>query len=255
MDNPHGDTTNCPTHGSAKDMADRSSHDTAGCSAHQSQKSTGDVTDNPEARELLRRASEKTSRWGKDFPGFSADLICTHQAQTVQGHVTIRSPREVDVQIPDEALQKWAQSQIAMMAAHRTYRPFEQSDGRHVLTLDEEDNHPLGRLVRIHGDGMNSYYRVQNDRITQINRSGERMKFTINVEESLTTSEGEYLTTRYSVFYFSPQDGRLTRAENYRDEPTVVQDLYLPGYRRITSAEGAEILMRSLHFQNHKVLK
>lgn len=216
--------------------------------------------DDPQARKLLREAVENTSRWGKEFPGFSAELTVNDQGKSYSGSVTVKSPREVEVSLPDEGLQKWAQSQIAMMAVHRSHRSFEDGDGRYVLTLGEEDEHPYGRLVYIHGDGMNSRYRVKDGRISQINRSGERMKFTINVEESLGTEDGKFLTTRYTVYYFSPQDGRLLQAESYVDEPAVIArpgatgKLYLPGKRRITFTDQGETVARTLTFQTHRFL-
>ena len=220
-----------------------------------------DIKDDPQARELLRRAYEKTSRWGAEFPGFTAELICNDRGRTFTGSVTIKSPREVEVSLPDKDLQKWAQGQIAMMAVHRSARPFEESDGQHALTLAEEDNHPLGRLLYIHGGGMRSCYRIKDDRITQINRSGERIKFTINVEESLTTQDGKHLTTRYTVFYFSPQDARLLQAESYVDEPAAITRpgssgpvVYLPGQRQITYTEQGETFTRVLTFQGHRFL-
>jgi hypothetical protein len=221
------------------------------------------VKDDPQARELLRRAYEKTSRWGKDFPGFTAELIVNDRGKRLQGSVIIKSPREVEVLVPDEGLQKWAQGQIAMMAIHRSTRPFEEADGKYTLTLADEDHHPFGRLLYIHGDGMNSSYRIKEDRITQINRSMERVKFTINVEESLTTQEGKHLTTRYTVFYFTPQDNRLAQAESYTDQPTVVAwpqpsqklPLYLPGQRRVIYTENGETIVRILVFQGHKLLQ
>ena len=220
------------------------------------------VKDDPQARELLRRASEKTSRWGRDFPGFTADLICNNQGKTLKGSVMIRSPREVEVSLPDEGLQKWAHGQISMMAIHRSSRPFEEADGKYILTLAEEDDHPFGRLLYIHGDGINSCYRIKEDRITQINRKMERIKFTINVEESLTTQDGKHLTTRYTVYYFSPQDSRLLQAESYVDQPAVVArpgppqagNLYLPGHRQVTYTDNGDTITRVLAFQGHRLL-
>lgn len=221
-----------------------------------------EVKDDPKARELLREAAENTSRWGADFPGFTAELICNDHGKTFSGTVTIKSPKEVEVALPDNDLQEWAQGQISMMAVHRSSRPFESSDGRHALTLGEDDNHPLGRLVCINGDGMNSRYRIKDGRITQINRSGERMKFTINVEESLTTVDGKTLTTRYTVFYFSPKDGKLVKAESYVDQPALIArpggsgpGVYLPGKRQITyTTDQGETHTRVLEFKGHRLL-
>ena len=102
------------------------------------------------------------------------------------GTVVVKGPRDVTVQLPDETIQKWAQEQIGMIAVHRAPRKFEESDGKHRLTLEAGTDHPLGRRLDLHGDGMQSFYRIKNDRITQINRKMPHVAFTINVEESST---------------------------------------------------------------------
>ena len=212
------------------------------------------VTDDPSARELLRRAFEKTSRWPKGFNGFRADLTCEEGGRVSKGGVTVKSAREVVVDLEHEDLKKWAEGQIGMMAVHRGPRSFEESDGKYALTLGEEDHHPMGRLLIIHGDGMNSRYRLKDDRITQINRGMERVKFTINVEDSLTTTDGRALTTRYAVFYFSPADGSLRQVETYWDHPAVVNGVYLPGVRRVSFNENGAVITRLLKFENHRLL-
>lgn len=215
------------------------------------------VQDDPAAKALLRRAYEKTSRWGKDFPGFTADLIVNDNGKEVRGKVKIKSPKESEVSLEvsseQEGLLKWAQNQIGMMAVHRGSRPFEEADGKYALTFGEEDNHPLGRQIIIHGDGMGSRYRIKEDRIQQISRSMGKMKFTINIEEAMTTSDQKFLTTKYVVFYFSP-DGQPTQTESFTDRPHELKGVYLPGYRRIISNDKGEVVVRILEFKNHQLL-
>jgi hypothetical protein len=213
-----------------------------------------DVADDPKARELLRRANEKTYRWPEGFKGFSADLVVRQAGKTAKGRVTLKSARDLSVRMDDPEIQEWAEGQIAMMAVHRSARPFQESDGKYSLTLGEEDGDPMGRLVYIHGDNMGSHYRVQDDRITQINRQMERMAFTINVEDTLTTPDGRNLTTRYCVYYFSPKDNRLANVESYTDRHAVVEGIHLPGTRRISFVAGQKVVTRSLEFLNHALL-
>src|SRR5687768_12361072 len=141
------------------------------------------VQDDPEARELLHRAFERTSRWRADFAGFQANLLVNDDGVENRGPVTVTMPRSIEVTLPETNLQQWAQQQLAMMAGHRAYRSFDQADGKYVLTLGPAEAHPLGRLVFIHGDGMNSRYRVRDERICQIQRLMERVRFTINIED------------------------------------------------------------------------
>jgi hypothetical protein len=212
-----------------------------------------DVQDDPQARELLQRAFEKTARWPAGFQGFAADLTINADGKEVNGHVTVKSPQEVQVSLDDADLQKWATNTIAMIAVHRGPRTFEQSDGKSVLTLDQGTSHPLGDTIHIH-DALKSHYRIKDDRITQINRTMGPMKFTINIEDSALTQDGKYLTTRYTVYYFNPQDGKLTNVESFSDTHVRVGQADLPASRRIISAESGAVAVKTLIFRNHRLL-
>ena len=215
---------------------------------------TTEVQDDPKARELLQAAFAKTARWQPDFKGFQADLRINVNGKETKGTVTVKGPREVTVGIDDTELQTWAQNQIGMIAVHRGPRTFQESDGKHTLTLGGEEQHPLGQRITIHGDGMGSWYRVKDNRITQINRNMPQAAFTINVEESAVTQDGHYLTTRYTVYYFSPKDRSLKNVDSFSDTHIRIGNSDLPATRRIISYENGEIVVRSLTFENHKML-
>ncbi|MEP7150746.1 MAG: DUF3386 domain-containing protein [Nitrospira sp.] len=212
------------------------------------------VADDPQARAVLQRAFESTARWQSDFRGFSADLTVNTNGSLVRGTVVVKGPRDVTVQLPDEAIQKWAQEQIGMIAVHRAPRKFEESDGKHRLTLEAGTDHPLGRRLDLHGDGMQSFYRIKDDRITQINRKMPHVAFTINVEESSQTQDHKHLTTKYTVYYYAPQDGKLRNVESFTDTHVRVGTSDLPATRRIISYENGEVTVRTMTFENHKLL-
>jgi hypothetical protein len=214
------------------------------------------VADDPQARELLRRAFENTARWQKDFTGFTADLTINISGKATSSPVIVKSPREVSVQLADADVQKWAQEQLGMIAVHRGPRSFEESDGKYVLTM-EEDGHPMGTKLVIHGS--NSFYRLKDNRITQINRSMAHpgmapFAFTINVEESAVTQDQKYLTTKYTVYYYSPTDGKLNNVESFTDSHVRIGSSDLPATRRIISFENGTVIVKSLTFKNHKLL-
>jgi len=217
---------------------------------------TTTVADDPEARALLRRAFDNTARWQKDFKGFTADLIVNVNGKETKGPVMVKGPREVSVQLGDGDVQKWAQEQLGMIAVHRGPRSFEESDGKYTLTM-EEDGHPFGTKLNIHGS--NSFYRIKDNRITQINRKMahpgmQPFAFTINVEESAITQDQKNLTTRYTVYYYSPTDGKLNNVESFTDTHVRVGSSDLPATRRIVSFENGEVVVKSLTFTNHKLL-
>jgi len=220
---------------------------------YQRQQLQTDVKDNPQARAMLREAFENTARWQSDFKGFTADLTVNIGGKESQGSVTVKSPKEVAVSLSDPEQQKWAEGQIGMIAVHRAPRTFDEADGKYALTLSNDSRHPLGPSVIINGDGMHSYYRIKGGRITQINRKMPHMGFTINVEESATTPENKLITTRYTVYYFSPQDGKLTNVESFTDTHARVGQSELPGSRRIISYENGVVVVKTLTFTNHKM--
>ncbi|MBK8274669.1 MAG: DUF3386 family protein [Nitrospira sp.] len=214
------------------------------------------VADDPRARDLLRRAFEATARWPKDFQGFTADLTVNVNGKETNGSVIVKSPREVSVQLTDGDIQKWAQEQLGMIAVHRGPRSFDESDGKYTLTM-EEDGHPLGVKLTIHGS--NSYYRLKDNRITQINRKMAHpgmnpFAFTINVEESAVTKDQKNLTSKYTVYYYSPTDGTLTNVESFTDTHVRVGACDLPATRRIITYEGKQVVVKHLNFTNHSVL-
>ncbi len=221
---------------------------------YQREQTATDAKDNPEARALLRKAFEKTARWQPDFKGFTADLEININGKVSKGSVTVKGPKEVQAALPDADLQKWAEGQIGMIAVHRGPRSFDESDGKFTLTLGEDLDHPFGPKVWINGDGMQSFYRIKGDRIVQINRKMPHMAFTINVEESATTADGKALTTRYTVYYYSPKDGKLANVESFTDSHTRVDQSDLPATRRIIGYENGEMVVKTLTFSNHKML-
>jgi len=223
---------------------------------HQRKQEETTVADDPKAREMLRQAFEKTARWQQDFKGFTADLIVNVNGKETGGPVMVKGPREVSVQLGDADVQKWAQEQLGMIAVHRAPRSFEESDGKYSLTM-EEDGHPFGTKLIIHGS--NSFYRLKDNRITQINRTMAHpgmtpFAFTINVEESAVTQDQKNLTTKYCVYYYSPTDGKLNNVESLTDTHVRVGSSDLPATRRIISYENGAVVVKNLTFTNHKLL-
>jgi hypothetical protein len=214
------------------------------------------VADDPQAREALRRAFENTARWPQGFTGFTADLTVNINGKELHGPVTVKGPREVSVQLGDEEIQKWAQDQLAMIAVHRGPRTFEESDGKYSLTM-KDDGHPLGTRLDIHGS--HSFYRLKDNRITQINRTMSHpgmapFAFTINVEDSAVTQDKKYLTTKYTVYYFSPEDGKLKNVESFTDTHVRVGAADLPATRRIIAFENGGVIVKSLTMTGHRLL-
>jgi hypothetical protein len=214
------------------------------------------VADDPKAREALRQAFENTAHWPAGFKGFTAQLTVNINGKEFHGPVTVKGPNGVSVQLDDGDIQQWAHEQLRMIAVHRGPRTFEQSDGKYTLTM-EDDGHPLGIKLDIHGS--QSFYRLKDGRITQINRTMSHpgmpaFAFTINVEDSAVTQDKKYLTTKYTVYYFSPENGTLKNVESFTDTHARVGAADLPATRRIIAFENGGVVVKSLLLTGHQLL-
>jgi len=212
------------------------------------------VEDDPKTREALREVFANTARWPAGFKGFTADVEVNIDGKEEKGTVTVKNPKEIEVSLRDEKLKEFAAENLASIAMHRGPRSFEESDGKYKLRFGDNPDHPLGQSVIMGGDGMSSFYRIKDGRIRQINRKTPRMSFTINIEDSVKTQDGKYLTSRYSVYYFNPENGALKDVESYSDSYTRVGDADLPELRRIINCENGTVSVSTMKLGNHKTL-
>ncbi len=212
------------------------------------------LSDDADAREALREVFGNTARWPAGFPGFTADVTVNIDGKSETGTVTVKNAKDIETSIADEAAKEFLNENLASIAMHRGPRSFEESDGKYKLVFGDEGTHPLGRSVVMGGDGMSSFYRIKGGRIQQINRKTPRFSFSINIEESVKNPDGKFLTHKYTVYYFNPENNSLKDVESYTDDYVRVGDADLPGVRRIINSEKGEISVKSMTFSNHKIL-
>ena len=210
--------------------------------------------DDPKAREALREVFGNTARWSSDFNGFTADVTVNINGSEESGTITVKNPKEIEHSIKSEKHKEFLNENMASIAMHRGSRSFEDSDGKYKLAFADDGSHPQGRAVTMGGDGMNSFYRIKEGRIHQINRKTPRMSFTINVEESVKNLEDKFLTHKYTVYYFNPENGSIKDVESYTDDFKRVGSFDLPEYRRIISAESGTVEVGFMKLKNHKIL-
>ncbi len=209
----------------------------------------------PAAHALLRAAYDGTYRFPTGFAGFVAAVRFAQDETTASGALRVRSPREIEVEIPaDEATVGWVARELGSVAGHRWPTPYAESDGRWTLTLGPEDRHPLGRLVRFHDDPFDSSYRVRDGRITQINRRMGPVRFSITLQAHVQTDDGRVLPTAFSVVHWDTVQGRLNRADTYCDRYAPVDGVYLPVSRRVVTADDAGVTAREMALIDHALL-
>ncbi len=212
------------------------------------------LEDDPKAREALEAVFQNTARWDSNFNGFSADITVNINGKEEKGTVTVKGPKEIETNLSDASMKEFAMENLASIAMHRGPRSFSESDGKYKLIFGDEGTHPLGRKVVMGGDGMSSFYRIKDGRIQQINRKTPRMSFSINIEESIKNQEGKFLTKKYSVYYYNPENGSLKNVESYTDQYARVGNYDLPEMRRIIDSQEGEVAVNTMTLENHKAL-
>ncbi|MFN8663006.1 MAG: DUF3386 family protein [Thermomicrobiales bacterium] len=216
---------------------------------------TVQVTNQPQAHAALQAAHEGGYRFPADFAGFSAEVQVEHDGETQNGRVTLRSPREIEIDLEaDEETLGWLRQELGSMAGHRWPTPYAESDGRWTLTLEARAGDPLGDLIRVHDDPFNSSYRVRDGRITQVNRQMGPTRFSINIHEHTETADGRTLPAVFTVAFWDSAQGRLSRTDEYLDRYVEVAGVQLPAERRILRVEDDGISVRKLTLSGHTLL-
>jgi Protein of unknown function (DUF3386) len=119
-----------------------------------------DLLGDPAAHQLLRRAYEAAYQFPQNFGGFKASLYYARDTESTAGSVEVRSPSDIRFGSTLESIDGRLDQELTSIVRHRWSVPYEEADGRYQLTLAPSE-HPLGRLVRVERDGMDSSYRVQ----------------------------------------------------------------------------------------------
>jgi hypothetical protein len=212
------------------------------------------VANDLSAHRLLREAHGGGYRFPGDFGGFTAQIQFTDGGPATVGLVTVRAPRDVtvDVDAPESA-DAWIRQELGSMAGHRWPASYEDGDGRYGLTLEDE-THPLGPLLRLHGDPYASSYRVKGGRISQVNRRMGPVRFSITIQAHATLADGRVLPSSFMVGYWSVEGERLTRADAYSDDYAEVEGVWLPRSRRVVTADDTGVRVHEVSLHDHRLL-
>lgn len=213
------------------------------------------VVNQSQAHAALQAAHERGYRFPANFAGFSADLRIERDGAVQTGRITLRSPREIEIDLAaDEETLGWLRQELGSLAGHRWPTPYAESDGRWTLTLEENAGHPLGDLIRVHDDPFNSSYRLRDGRIAQVNRQMGPTRFSINIHEQTRTADGRTLPAVFTVAFWDTAQGRLSRTDEYLDRYVEVDGVQLPAERRILRVEDDGISVRKLTLSEYTLL-
>jgi hypothetical protein len=119
---------------------------------------------------------------------------------------------------------------------------------------DDQDDHPLGRLLTVEGGRFASSYRVKDHQITVVNRHIGRRNMTITVLENERNREGRYLPRSYLVHYWDASTGDLDRVEAVQDRWKRLDAWDLPAEHTVTTSSDAGLSVRSITLTEPKRL-
>ncbi|HEX5105801.1 MAG TPA: DUF3386 family protein, partial [Pirellulaceae bacterium] len=203
------------------------------------------------AAQLLHAAREGRAVWD-DFPGFEADLKIFAEGREQTGRITITADGGVSlsgIELKDE---KTVLAMLRSLIGHRM--PGGESDDN-VSFADEQDDHPLGRLIKLDYDSaMASAYRIKDGVIREVNRQMDGGRFTISVFEVQRNPEGKYLPGYYTVSFWN-KDGALRNTTVTHETWTRVGRFDLPATHASVATGKDDHRNTSLIFSNHKLLE
>ena len=212
-------------------------------------------TPDPQAYELLRQAQSVRETFPVDFGGFKAELVCHDNGKEAVGTLDYQPTTGVKIQISavSEDAYGWLNQQLSSLLSHRRAGDFAKGEGRHPLTLPEDDHSPLGRRVLVN-DKLKSSYRVRNGQTTEVDRTmGDRIVITILT--TLATGKGKYLPQHFVVNAFDVKTNQLTRTDMFTDEFAQVGHVWLPASRRVVTAENGKLTARVITLRNFELHK
>ena len=208
-----------------------------------------------EAVELFENAIAARAQW-RDFPGFRAKIAGSVDGRPFSGDVNVVADGSVQLTSDDDATREWVEDQLSSIAMHRAAS--NRSSGERPRLWfgdDENESHPLGRLLVFDGGAFASSYRVKDRQITVVNRAMGRENMTITVLDNQRTADDHFLPRSYTVHYWDDASGRLTRSEAIDDRWTSVGDFDLPLAHTVTTSSDSGQAVRSFTLSQHALTK
>jgi Protein of unknown function (DUF3386) len=210
----------------------------------------------PDATALFKEAITHRATW-RDFPGFAAELNGHLDGRPFTGLVKVKNDGSVEIQTDDPVAKPWLQDQLGSLVMHRIAQPSSESTDAHQPSLrfaDDDDDHPLGRLLAVDGDEMGSSYRIKDQQITVVNRRMGKQNMTITVLDNDKNQDGRFLPHSYVVHYWDAATGKLNRVETFQERSQRVGSWDLPVLRSIVTASDSGLSVKVVNLSKHTLL-
>ncbi|MEO6809861.1 MAG: DUF3386 family protein [Isosphaeraceae bacterium] len=204
------------------------------------------------ADQVLQRAHDSRANWGPDFPGFTADLTVRMDDKAVHGTVDVSEDGALTLDLPSGPAKDWAKSQLRSIVMHRGLNgPTQLEPG--ASFLEPENDHPLGRLIKLPDGAMGSAYRIKGDEIREVNRRSKDNHFSDRILANQKNAEGKLLPLAYTVGYWDNTTNELKKVETFHATWTRVGRLDLPKTHMQVKSEDGKTSVRELELSNHRL--
>lgn len=206
--------------------------------------------EDPEATKLLADARAARLLWN-NFPGFTAKMTVNLNGKVFTGQVNVSEKGKVVFADLDENAQKWAKGVLGSAVSHRLGGAALETP---CAFADQDQDHPLGRLILVLNDEMHSSYRIKDRQIMVVNRDMGGTRFSITMQENRWTEGGQYLPASYTVSTWDPKTGQLAKSEAHLQTWQRVGAFDLPKELRVITVTG-EVKVNSLTLSDVKLAK
>jgi len=211
---------------------------------------TGPVKADPAAYKALEQASKARETFPADVKSIEGKIAFLADGKTTEGTFVYKVGEGTKVSIEGKTGDS-VRRQISSIFDHRKGGSFADGEGKNPITFADDEG--LGGKRIALNDGLNSFYRVQDNQITEVDRSMGGQRFVITVLESQKTSGGKTLPKVFAVSYFDPNGPGLTQTQYFTDSFKKVNGVWLPATRRVVSAENGTMSISELRFDSLKV--
>lgn len=192
-----------------------------------------------DARDIFRRAYESRYTWDKQFPGYSAEVSVRYGKELYHGVVYINPDLSVKTTgINNEEVRQLVENQLKMVATHRRRVPFETRHGSSTFELESTDNTGAAKIRQV-GGGMGSHYKVQEQKITQVNRTQGDVAIAVDTLGFIKPPEG-YLATHFRTTFRNAKTGKVLEVEEVSDNYDKIGKYYLLSQRVIRTSQPGQ---------------
>jgi hypothetical protein len=213
------------------------------------------MSEQMEARELMRAAYENRYTWDKNFPGYTADVTLKRGNEIFTGKAKVNPDLSAEVlEVEDEEAKKEIHGQLWETAIHRVRRSFDATHGQNTFNYGATDETGAVELL-LGGKSEGDRYKVRNNEVCHVHRHIHGVVVTIDTFSSHNTGEG-YLSHRYDSIYHDPKTGEAKGGRSvFEDNYEKVGNYYVLISRIIETEENGEKVIRKFGFSNIKLLE